>query len=149
MAQTDFKVGTPKVISKTDALKNAQSKDARSLNFHIPADKDEILTLTGEYVEIPWTRTEGKTKSEGTMLAVAAKRASGDSVNIPFGFFRTKRLLQEDGFKTFEACFPKDASFEQIVNSVEADKKVKVCRDGFLYPGRSSERDVDTVVWAK
>ena len=150
MAQADFKLSAPVVINKEKALESAKQKDSRSVNFRVPADTDEILILTGNFVEIPWTRGKGNQKTEGTILAVEAKRKDEKLINVPFGFFRTKRLtIGENEYKTFEACFPREASFEEIVNSIEKDKKIKVVRSGYLFPGRSSERDVDTVVWAE
>lgn len=151
MAQTQFVLQAPKKVDAATALASAKQKDARNVNFHIPANKDEILTLTGDILEIAWTQGEGKDKREGTILAAAAKRADDTelSTGIPFGFFRTKKLREEDGDKTFEACFPSSATFEEILSAIKADKKIKVCRDGYIYPGRSSSRDVDTVVWAE
>ena len=128
MAQTQFVLSAPKKVDATTALAAAKAKDSRNVNFHIPADKDEILTLTGDILEIAWTQGEGKDKREGTILAAAAKKADGTE---------------------FEACFPSSATFEKILTSIKKDVKIKVCRDGYVYPGRSSSRDVDTVVWAK
>jgi len=151
MAQTLFKLQPPKKVSATDALESARSKDSRSVNFHIPADTGEILTLTGDILEIAWSQGEGKDKKEGTILTAAAKRENGTELSsgIPFGFFRTKKLREENGDKTFAAAFPSSATFEEILLAVKADKKVKVCRDGYVFPGRSSSRDVDTVIWAE
>ena len=150
MAQTQFELQAPKKVSAADALKSARSKDSRNVNFHIPADKNEILTLTGDILEIAWTQGEGKDKKEGTILAAAAKRADGTELKtgVPFGFFRTKKLREEDGDKEFKAAFPSSATFEEILTAIAADKKIKVCRDGYVYPGKSSSRDVDTVDWA-
>lgn len=151
MAQTQFVLSAPKKVDAATALASAKAKDSRSVNFHIPANKDEILTLTGDILEIAWTQGEGKDKREGTILAADAKRADGTALpsGVPFGFFRTKKLHEENGDKTFEACFPNSATFEEILASIKADVKIKVMRDGYVYPGRSSSRDVDTVVWAK
>lgn len=150
MAQTTFELHTPKKVDAATALKSARSKDSRNVNFHIPADKDEILTLTGDILEIEWESGQGKDKREGTILAAAAKRADGTelSTGVPFGFFRSKKLREEDGDKTFKAAFPSSATFEEILTSIKKDVKIKVCRDGYVYPGRSSSRDVDTVDWA-
>ena len=47
-------------------------------------------------------------------------------------------------------CLPNHvATFEEILASIKKDVKIKVCRDGYVYPGRSSSRDVDTVDWAQ
>lgn len=143
MAKSEFKLGKLNKITTANALKSAQLKDARNASFHIPADNDEILTLTGEFFEQAWTRGD----NEGTMLLVGAKKADNSEIKVAFGFFRTKKLLQEDGLKTFKACFDKDASFEEIVNGIEAGKKIQVKRDDYVYPGRSAARAVDTVVW--
>ena len=143
MAKSEFKLGSLNKITTVKALKAAQSKDARNASFHIPADNDEILTLTGEFFEQGWSKGD----NEGTMLLAGAKKADSSEIKVAFGFFRTKKLLQEDGLKTFKACFDKDASFEDIVNGIEAGKKIQVKRDDYVYPGRSAARAVDTVVW--
>ena len=144
MAKSEFKLGNLNKITKEKASASAKAKDARNASFHIAADDNEILTLTGEFFEQSWTRGD----NEGTMLLAGAKKADGSEIKVPFGFFRTKKLLQDDGLKTFKACFDKDASFEDIVNGIEAGKKIQVKRDDYIYPGRSSARAVDTVVWA-
>lgn len=151
MAQTQFVLSAPKKVDAATALAAAKAKDSRNVNFHLPCDKDEILTLTGDILEIAWTQGEGKDKREGTILAAAAKKADGTELptGVPFGFFRTKKLNEENGVKTFDACFPSSATFEEILTSIKKDVKIKVARDGYIYPGRSSSRDVDTVVWAK
>lgn len=151
MAQTQFTLSEPKKVDSAAALAAAKAKDSRNVNFHLPCDKDEILTLTGDILEIAWTSGQGKDKREGTILAAAAKKANGTELptGVPFGFFRTKKLREEEGEKTFEACFPSSATFEEILASIKENVKIKVARDGYIYPGRSSSRDVDTVVWAK
>lgn len=151
MAQTMFVLSAPKKVDAGTALAAAKAKDSRNVNFHIPADKDEILTLTGDILEIAWTQGEGKDKREGTILAADAKRADGTTLptGVPFGFFRSKKLREENGDKDFPAAFPSSATFEEILTSIKKNVKIKVCRDGYVYPGRSSSRDVDTVVWAK
>lgn len=144
MAKTEFKLSEPAKVTKADALKDAQAKDARNANFHIAAETGAILTLTGDFYSRDWTRGT----DSGTMLLAEATPKSGKNILIPFGFFRTKELLQEDGIKRFEACFDKNATFEEIVSGIVKDKQIKVCRSGYVYPGRSSSRDVDTVMWA-
>lgn len=147
MAQSNFKVSEPTKIATLDAAKKAaQAKDAVNANFHIPAETGTVLTLTGEFFEAVWSRGEGKDKREGTMLMAGVKELSKP---ISFGFFRTKVLREEDGNKEFKACFEKEASFEDIVNGIKKDKKVVVCRGDYVYPGRSSARSIDTLVWAK
>ena len=150
MAQTQFVVSAPKKVDAQTALASAKNKDARNVNFHIPAAKDEILTLTGDILEMEWESGQGKDKRTGTILAADAKRADGSALptGVPFGFFRSKKLREEDGDKEFKACFPSSATFEEILTSIKKDVKIKVCRDGYVYPGRSSSRDVDTVDWA-
>lgn len=143
MAKTEFKLSEPKKVTKADALKDAKLKDARNANFHIPAETGAVLTLTGEFYSRDWSNGA----NNGTMLLAEAKPAKGAAIQIPFGFFRTKELLQEDGVKKFEACFDKNATFEEIVSGITKDRKIKVCRSGYIYPGRSSSRDVDTVQW--
>lgn len=144
MAKSEFKLSEPKKVSKANALKDAQQKDARNASFHIPAETGAVLTLTGDFYSREWTRGT----DSGTMLLAEAKPESGKAIQIPFGFFRTKVLREEDGDKTFEACFDKNATFESIINGIVKDKKIKVCRSGYVYPGRSSSRDIDTVQWA-
>jgi len=151
MAQTQFVLSAPKKVDADTALAAAKAKDSRNVNFHIPAAKDEILTLTGDILEIAWTSGQGKDEKKGTILAAAAKKADGTELptGIPFGFFRTKKLHEENGDKEFPAAFPSSATFEEILTSIKKDVKIQVRRDGYVYPGRSSSRDVDTVVWAK
>lgn len=151
MAQTQFVLQAPKKVDAATALESAKQKDSRNVNFHIPAEKDSILTLTGDILEIAWTSGEGKDARKGTILAADAKRADGTTLptGVPFGFFRSKKLREENGDKDFPAAFPSSATFEEILTSIQKDVKIKVCRDGYVYPGRSSSRDVDTVVWAK
>ena len=151
MAQTTFVLSAPKKVDAATALESAKNKDSRNVNFHIPAEKDSILTLTGDILEIAWTSGEGKDARKGTILAADAKRADGTTLptGVPFGFFRSKKLREENGDKDFPAAFPSSATFEEILTSIKKDVKIKVCRDGYVYPGRSSSRDVDTVVWAK
>ena len=110
-----------------------------------------MLTLTGDILEIAWKRGEGKDEQTGTILAADAKREDGTTLptGVPFGFFRSKKLREENGDKDFPACFPSSATFEEILASIKKDVKIKVCRDGYVYPGRSSSRDVDTVNWVK
>jgi hypothetical protein len=146
MAKTEFKLAEEsKKITAAVALKDAKQKDLKNANFHIPAETGAVLTLTGDFYSRDWTRGT----DSGTMLLAEAKSKSGKAIQIPFGFFRTKELLQEDGVKKFEACFDKNATFEEIVSGITKDKKIKVCRSGYIYPGRSSSRDVDTVIWAE
>lgn len=145
MAQSEFKLGSEKKISVKDALTSAQEKDKRNMAFHIQAETDEILTLTGDFYEQSWTR--GATS--GTMLLAEAKKAGGKKIKIALGFFRTKELLEEGGIKKFNACFEKNATFEEMINGIVEGKKIQVKRDGYVYPGRSSSRDVDTIVWAE
>lgn len=151
MAQTQFILSAPKKVDANTALAAAKAKDSRNVNFHIPASTGEILTLTGDILEIAWESGQGKDKKEGTILSADAKRADGTTLptGVPFGFFRTKLLHEENGDKKFEAAFPSSATFEEILTSIKKDVKIKVCRDGYIYPGRSSSRDVDTVVWAE
>ena len=148
MAQTKTTYGEAKAVTKADALKSAQQKDAFSANFNIPAETDEELTLTGNFYEKSWERGEGKDKREGTILLCECEKKDGGKLQVPFGFFRTKTLREEDGLKSFNACFSRDASFEDMVNGMTKNKKIKVCRDTFVPVGYSSARDVTTVNWA-
>lgn len=84
------------------------------------------------------------------MLFTGAIRADGHTeILVPLHMFRTKQLREEGGDKTFPACFPKDATFEDILNSIKKGKKIKVTRGTYVYPGRTSGSDVDTVTWAE
>ena len=125
MAQTQFVLQAPKKVDAATALESAKQKDSRNVNFHIPAAKDEILTLTGDILEIAWESGQGKDKREGTILSADAKRADGTTLptGVPFGFFRTKLLHEENGDKKFEAAFPSSATFEEISEYLDAHAK--------------------------
>ena len=62
MAQTKFVLSAPKKVSAESALASAKEKDARNINFHIAAETNAILTLTGDILEIAWESGEGKDK---------------------------------------------------------------------------------------
>ena len=146
MAQTKFDIISYNKIDNSTASRIALEKDSRVFSFHICAETNEILTLTGEFWERPWA---GKGKV-GTMLLTGALRADGQTeILVPIHFFRTKHLVEEAVIKIFPACFPKDALFEDIINSIKKGKKVKVTRGSYTFPGRISSRDVETVVWAE
>lgn len=146
MAQSEFKLGSEKKITVKDALTSAQEKDRRNMTFHIQAETNEVLSLTGDFYEQSWTRGA----NSGTMLLAEALKADGkNKIKIALGFFRTKELLEEGGIKKFEACFEKNATFEEMIKGITKGKKIQVKRGGYVYPGRSSSRDVDTVVWAE
>ena len=96
MAQTKFNIEPANKLDKEATIKKAQEKDCRNFTFHIFAETNEILTLTGEFWEHPWA---GKGKV-GTLLCTGALRADGKTeIHIPIHFFRSKRLLEEDGPK--------------------------------------------------
>ena len=149
MAQTKFNISDKPPINQIDknaALRISLEKDSRAFSFHIPADTNEVLTLTGDFWEHPWA---GKGRV-GTMLCTGAIRADGHTeILVPLHMFRTKILREEGGDKTFTACFSPNATFEDIINSIKEGKKVKVTRGSYVYPGRTSSRDVDTVTWAE
>lgn len=151
MAKSSFKIVETKTISIDDAKKSAQEKDARTANFHISADTDEIITFTGNFLESVWERYEnGKVVSDGTMLLIECVRSDKKTIiKIPFGFLRTKELVQEDGIKKFEGAFDKNATFENIVTTLKKNDKFQVKRDSYIYPGRSSARDIDTLVYSR
>lgn len=151
MAQSKFTYGETKKVTPADAKKSAQKRDEENANWHIPAAKDEVLTLTGDFYEKEWEYdTKGsKDYRSGTILMAEAEKADGSKIKIPISFFKEKRLREEDGMRTFAACFNSDTTFESIVGEIEQGKKIKVCREPFVFPGRSSARDIDTVVWAK
>ena len=151
MAQSKFTYGETKKITLEDAKKSAQERDAANANWHIPASRDEILTLSGDFYEKSWEfgTKDSKDYRSGTILMVEAVKSDGSKINIPISFFKEKRLREEDGMRTFAACFKSDTAFENIVAGIEKDKKIKVCREPFVFPGRSSARDIDTVAWAE
>lgn len=151
MAQSKFTYGETKKVTLADAKKSAQKRDEINANWHIPAAKDEILTLTGDFYEKEWEygTKDSKDYRSGTILMAEAAKSDGSKINIPISFFKAKRLREEDGIRTFDACFNSDATFESIVAGIEKDKKIKVCREPFVFPGRSSARDIDTVAWAE
>lgn len=151
MAQSKFTYGATKKVTPADAKTSAQKRDEINANWHIPACADEILTLTGEFYERAWEygSKDSKDYRTGTILMTEAEKSDGSKINIPLSFFKEKRLREEDGLRTFAACFPSDVTFERIVTGIESGKKVKVAREPFVFPGRSSARDIDTVVWAE
>lgn len=151
MAQSKFTYGETKKVTPADAKKNAAARDAANSNWHIPALKDEVLTLTGDFYEKAWEfgTKDSKDYRSGTILMAEAAKADGSKINIPISFFKEKRLREEDGIRTFMACFNSEATFESIVGGIEQGKKIKVTREPFVFPGRSSARDIDTVVWAE
>ena len=145
MSQTIFELDTPKKIDEKTAKRIALEKDSKVFSFHVNAETNEILTLTGEIWEQPWA---GKGRV-GTMLFAGAIRSDEHTeILVPLHMFRTKQLIEEEGPKTFPACFPKDATFEDIINSIKKGKKIKVTRGTYVFPGRSRGKDVDTVIWA-
>ena len=150
MAQSKFTYGATKKVTPADAKTSAQKRDEINASWHIPAAKDEILTLTGDFYEKEWEygTKDSKDYRSGTILMTEAAKADGSKINIPLSFFKEKRLREEDGIHTFAACFNSDATFESIVVGIEKGKKIKVSREPFVFPGRSSARDIDTVVWA-
>ena len=146
MAQTTFKIEPPIKIDEVTAKRIALEKDSKTFSFNLPTETNEILTLTGDIWERPWAGN-GRV---GTMLCTGAIRTDGiTEILVPLHMFRIKQLIEEGGPKTFPACFPKDATFEDILNSIKKGKKIKVTRGTYVFPGRSSGRDVDTVIWAE
>ena len=144
MAKSEFKIAAQSTKITADAAKlSAQQKDARNAQFHVPANTDEIMTLTGEFFEKAWTRGD----DNGTILLVGAAKSDKKTIEIPFGFFRTKVLREENGDKTFEAAFDKDESFENMVNGMTKGKKIQLKRADYVYPGRSSARSIDTIIF--
>ena len=151
MAQSKFTYGETKKISLKDAKKSAQERDTANANWHIPAKTGEVLTLTGEFFEKSWEygTKDSKDYRNGTILMTEAEKSDGSKIPIPISFFKEKRLREEDGMRTFAACFNNDTTFENIIGGIEQGKKIKVCREPFVFPGRSSARDIDTVAWAE
>lgn len=147
MAQTTFKTNEPKKVTLDAVKKTAASLDEKSAAFHIPADKGTKLTLTGEFFEQVWESYEGTKKTgTGTTIMVGVKELTKP---LRLSFFRSKSLREEEGNKEFKACFAKDASFEDMIAGITADKKIVVAREDYVFPGRSSARQIDTVVWAE
>jgi len=151
MAQSKFTYGETKKVTLADAKTSAQKRDAANANWHIPAAKDEVLTLTGDFYEKEWEygTKDSKDYRSGTILMTEAEKSDGSKINIPLSFFKEKRLREEDGLRTFAACFSAGATFESVVEGITKGKKIKVDREPFVFPGRSSARDIDTVVWAE
>lgn len=147
MAKTEFKVAEPKKATLVTVKKTAKSLDEKSAAFHIPAEKGKVLTLTGEFFEQTWESYEGSKKTgSGTTILVGVKELPKP---LRLSFFRTKVLKEEEGNKLFKACFDKEASFEEMIDGLTADKKVKVCREDYVFPGRASARSIDTLDWAE
>lgn len=146
MSQTIINFGTPKKIDEKTAERIALEKDSKVFSFHVTAETNEVLTLTGEIWEQPWA---GKGRV-GTMLFVGALRSDEQTeIRVPVHFFRTKILHEEGGDKIFPACFSRDALFEDIINSIKKGKKIKLVRSPYTFPGRTSSRDVETVIWVE
>lgn len=146
MAKSELHFESKNKIDKDAALRISLEKDSKAFSFHLQAETNEILTLNGEFWEHPWAGN-GKV---GTMLCTGAIRADGNTeILVPLHMFKTKVLLEEGGNKTFTACFPQYATFEEIINSIKKGKKIKVTRGTYVYPGRSTGKDVDTVTWAE
>ena len=97
MAQTTFNIADIDPFNKIDknaALKISLEKDSRAFSFHIQAETNEILTLTGDFWERPWA---GKGRV-GTMLCTGAIRSDGHTeILVPLHMFRTKILYEEGG----------------------------------------------------
>ena len=146
MAQTEFKIESPIKIDEVTAKRIALEKDSKVFSFHLFAETNEILTLTGDIWEQPWA---GKGRVDTMLFAGAIRSDEHTEILVPLHMFRTKQLIEEDGPKTFPACFPKDATFEDILNSIKKGKKIKVARGTYVFPDRSSGKDVDTVIWAE
>jgi hypothetical protein len=146
MSQTKFELDTPKKIDEKTAKRIALEKDSKVFSFHVNAETNEILTLTGEIWEQPWA---GKGRV-GTMLFAGAIRSDEHTeILVPVHFFRTKILCEEGGNKIYPACFSRDALFEDIINSIKKGKKVKLVRSPYTFPGKTWSRDVETVIWAE
>lgn len=146
MAKSELHFESVKKIDNDAALRISLEKDSKAFSFHLQAETNEILTLNGEFWEHPWA---GKGRV-GTMLCAGAIHEDGHTeIHVPLHMFRTKVLLEEGGNKTFPACFPQYATFEEIINSIKKGKKIKVTRGTYVYPGRSTGKDVDTVTWAE
>ena len=147
MAKTEFKVNEPKKVTLTAVKKTAKSLDEKSEAFHIPAETGKVLTLTGEFFEQTWESYEGSKKTgSGTTILVGVKELPKP---LRLSFFRSKILKEEEGKKTFKACFDNNASFEKMVDNLTADKKIKVVREDYVFPGRASARSIDLVDWAE
>ena len=147
MAKTEFKVDEPKKATLATVKKTAKSLDEKSAAFHIPAETGKILTLTGEFFEQTWESYESSKKTgSGTTIMVGVKELPKP---LRLSFFRTKVLKEEEGNKTFKACFNKEASFEEMIENLKADKKVVVTRSDYIFPGRASARSIDLLDWAE
>lgn len=148
MAKATFSFATPKKVSKTDAEKRAAENDAKSSNFDINAETGEKLTLTGEIFESEWTRKEeGKEDKTGFTLLAQAKGEHGQTVQIPFGLFKSVRRLASGGEEiNCEALFSKRETQKTILDFCKKDTKVKVARYLFFREGNDYETEITKVI---
>lgn len=148
MAKATFKFSEPKKLTKTDANKRATENDAKSSNFDINAETDEILTLTGDIYESEWVRTEeGKEDRTGFTLLAEAKGEHGQTVKIPFGLFKSVRRLASGGEEIdCKAIFSKRELQKSILDFCKKDTKVKVARYLFFREGNDYETEITKVI---
>ena len=148
MAKATFNFEAPKEITKTEAQKIAEKNDANTSSFNLDAEDDEELTLTGKFFESVWTRKdEGKADTNGSSLMAQAKRATGETLNIPFGLFRSaKRLASGGEIINCKAKFGKHATASTILDSVKNGAKVKVVRYYYFREGYNNESETTKVL---
>ena len=150
MAKAKFTFSEPKKLTKTDAEKRAAENDAKSSNFDVNAETDEVLTLTGDTYESEWTRTEeGKADQTGFTLLAEAVGEHNQKVQIPFGLFKSVRRLASGGEEiNCEALFSKRETQKTILDFCKKDAKVKVARYLFFREGNDYETEITKVIKA-
>lgn len=150
MAKATFKFAESQKVTKAKAEETAKTNDAKSGNFDIPAETGEVLTLTGEFFESVWTRSEeGKPDKTGTTILAGAKGEKGQKIEIPFGLFKSVRRLASGGEEIdCKALFSKRETQANILDFCKKDVKVKVVRYLFFREGNDYETEITKVIKA-
>ena len=150
MAKATFSFSEPKKLTNADAEKRAAENDAKSSNFDINAETDEVLTLTGNTYESKWTRSEeGKPDQTGFTLLAEAIGEHNQKVQIPFGLFKSVRRLASGGEEiNCVAMFGKRETQKSILDFCKKDAKVKVARYLFFREGNDYETEITKVIKA-
>lgn len=148
MAKSSFSFTAPQKVAKAKAEETAKSNDAARGNFDLNAETGEILTLTGNFFESVWTRTEeGKDDRTGTTLMAEATGESKQTVLIPFGLFKSANKLASGGeVMECKAHFSKRETNENIFKFCKKDTTVKVARYLFFREGNDFESEITKVI---
>lgn len=137
--------GNRKKLTSTNAAKAAREKDVQNASFSLGVDDGTRGELTGEVFEQGWKKGE----SEGTML-LAEMTIGTTKKYVPFGTFRTKKRLGDDGETLeFEGAVPFNATFEDVLTFVENKPNVIVNVKDYFRPGWSSPISVTTITAAE